>query len=109
MTSTPFSGAPPETIATRIGELSFTHDSPDGYPTEETVDKLDDERDFQRACRDYLWALPIVSFGAVEHVLVQAIVASSSTARIATDPPHGPISRPTTSGPSRCSTTAASA
>jgi len=51
-----------ETIETRIGKLSFTHDFANGYPTKETVEKLYDERDFQRACQTYLWALPIVAF-----------------------------------------------
>jgi len=50
-----------ETIETRIGKLSFTHDFANGYPTRETVEKLYDERDFQRACQAYLWALPIVA------------------------------------------------
>jgi hypothetical protein len=50
-----------ETIETRIGKLSFTHDFANGYPTKETVEKLYDERDFQRACQLYLWALPIVA------------------------------------------------
>ena len=39
--------------------LSFAHDFANGYPTKETVEKLYDERDFQRACQAYLWALPI--------------------------------------------------
>jgi hypothetical protein len=50
-----------ETLKTRIGQLSFTHDFANGYPTNETVRKLFDEMDFQRACQTYLWALPIVS------------------------------------------------
>lgn len=50
-----------ETIDTHIGKLSFTHDFANGYPTKETVEKLYDERDFQRACQAYLWALPIVA------------------------------------------------
>lgn len=50
-----------ETLKTRMGWLSFTHDFGNGYPTDETVQKLYDERDFQRACQCYLWALPIVS------------------------------------------------
>jgi len=50
-----------ETVDTRIGKLSFTHDFANGYPTKETVEKLYDERDFQRACQLYLWALPIVA------------------------------------------------
>jgi hypothetical protein len=47
-------------IETRIGTLSFTHDFANGYPTKETVEKLYDERDFQRACQVYLWSLPMV-------------------------------------------------
>ncbi len=39
------------TIASRIGKLEFTHDFAKGYPTKKTVDKLYDERDFQRACQ----------------------------------------------------------
>jgi len=50
-----------ETLKTRIGPLSFTHDFANGYPTNETVKKLFDQMDFQRACKTYLWALPIVS------------------------------------------------
>ena len=52
----------PQTIDTRIGTLGFTHDFANGYPTGATVQKLYDERDFQRACQAYLWALPAVSF-----------------------------------------------
>jgi hypothetical protein len=51
-------------IDTRIGALEFTHDFANGYPTDATVEKLYDERDFQRACQAYLWALPAVSFTA---------------------------------------------
>ena len=59
-----------EDINTRIGKLTFTHDFANGYPTQETVEKLFDERDFQRATQLYLWALPMVSFGEVEDVLI---------------------------------------
>src|SRR3954467_14368703 len=52
----------PQKIETRIGPLEFTHDFANGYPSDATVDKLYDERDFQRACQAYLWALPAVSF-----------------------------------------------
>jgi hypothetical protein len=55
-------------INTRIGELSFTHDFANGYPTKETVEKLYDERDFQRACQAYLWAMPMVSCGEFENI-----------------------------------------
>ena len=51
-------------IETRIGTLEFTHDFANGYPTDATVEKLYDERDFQRACQAYLWSLPAVSFTA---------------------------------------------
>jgi len=50
-----------EIVQTRIGELEFTHDFENGYPTAETVTKLYDEMDFQRACQAYLWGLPFVS------------------------------------------------
>jgi hypothetical protein len=52
------------TFNTRLGQLEFTHDFANGYPTDATVDKLYDERDFQRACQAYLWSLPAVSFTA---------------------------------------------
>jgi hypothetical protein len=53
-TSTPRGEA--ETVNTRIGELSFQL----GLPTEETVERLYDEIDFQRVVQCYLWSLPIV-------------------------------------------------
>jgi hypothetical protein len=58
----------PQTLDTRIGKLTFTHDFINGYPTKETVERLFDERDFQRACQVYLWALPFVSAGEIERV-----------------------------------------
>jgi hypothetical protein len=45
-----------ETKDTRIGRLIFES----GYPSEETVEKLYDEMDFQRACQAYLWGMPAV-------------------------------------------------
>jgi hypothetical protein len=51
-----------ETIETRIGKLDFEL----GVPTKETVAKLYDELDFQRACQAYLWALPAVSFAQMQ-------------------------------------------
>jgi hypothetical protein len=45
-------------IDTRIGKLSFEG----GYPSHETIDKLYDEMDFQRACQAYLWAIPLIGF-----------------------------------------------
>ena len=51
-------------IETRIGTLEFTHDFANGFPADATIEKLYDERDFQRACQAYLWSLPAVSFAA---------------------------------------------
>jgi len=48
-------------VDTRIGQLAFER----GVPTKETVAKLYDEMDFQRACQAYLWALPVVGFAQV--------------------------------------------
>ena len=45
-----------ETIDSRIGPLSFTHGFTTGYPTNETIAKLYDEMDFQRAVQAYLWS-----------------------------------------------------
>lgn len=53
-----------ETVKTRVGTLDFER----GMPTKETVEKLYDELDFQRACQAYLWALPAVSFAQM-HML----------------------------------------
>jgi hypothetical protein len=41
----------PETLKTRIGELTFTHDFANGYPDKKSVEKLYDEMDFQRGCQ----------------------------------------------------------
>ena len=51
----------PKIVQTRIGELEFSHAFEHGFPTDETVKKLYDEMDFQRACQAYLWGLPFVS------------------------------------------------
>jgi hypothetical protein len=40
-----------KTVNTRIGKLSFTYPFPSGYPTTDSVEKLFDERDWQRACQ----------------------------------------------------------
>jgi hypothetical protein len=45
------------TIDSRFGKLEIIN----GFPTEETVKKLYDELDFQRACQAYIWALPYMS------------------------------------------------
>jgi hypothetical protein len=31
-----------------------------GYPDHQTLERLYDERDFQRACQAYLWSLPAI-------------------------------------------------
>ena len=49
------------TVKTRIGDLSFTHDFANGYPTHATRKILFNEMDFQRATQAYLWAIPIIS------------------------------------------------
>ena len=62
-------------VDTRIGTLEFTHDFANGYPTDATIDKLYDERDFQRACQAYLWALPAVSFASWQRGLMKGLGA----------------------------------
>src|SRR6186713_1086764 len=63
------------TFVTRIGKLEFTHDFANGYPTDATVEKLYDERDFQRACQAYLWSLPAVSFTAWQRGITKELGA----------------------------------
>jgi hypothetical protein len=65
----------PQTIETRIGKLEFTHDFANGYPTDATIDKLYDERDFQRACQAYLWSIPAVSFASWQRGFTQQLGA----------------------------------
>jgi len=64
-------------LETHIGELEFTHDFANGYPTEASVEKLYDERDFQRACQAYLWSLPAVSFSAWQRGITKQIGAAN--------------------------------
>jgi Protein of unknown function (DUF1254) len=54
-----------QSVSTRSGKLDFEL----GLPTKETVTKLYDEMDFQRACQLYLWALPLVEFGNLQVIL----------------------------------------
>ena len=68
-----------QVVETRIGDLVFTHDFANGYPTKATVEKLYDERDFQRACQAYLWAMPLVSFGEVGDAFMHAGAAFGDT------------------------------
>src|SRR6188508_2523592 len=64
-------------IETRIGTLEFTHDFANGYPTDATVEKLYDERDFQRACQAYLWSLPAVSFVSWQRGVTEQLGAAN--------------------------------
>ena len=43
-------------VESRIGPLGL---NAQGLPDQATIDRLYEERDFQRACQAYLWALPI--------------------------------------------------
>jgi hypothetical protein len=71
-------GSPqPQKIETRIGVLEFTHEFANGYPTDATIDKLYDERDFQRACQAYLWSLPAVAFRAWQSGINQQLGAEN--------------------------------
>jgi hypothetical protein len=45
------------TVESRLGKLELKN----GFPTEETVAKLYDDLDFQRACEAYIWALPYMA------------------------------------------------
>jgi hypothetical protein len=65
----------PHAIDTRIGTLEFTHDFANGYPTQKTVEKLYDERDFQRACQAYIWSLPAVSFASWQRGITKGLGA----------------------------------
>jgi len=67
-----------ETLDTKVGKLDFEA----GYPTPETVEKLYDELDFQRAVQAYLWALPMASYGAMADAH-KALGANSHTVIIA--------------------------
>ena len=67
----------PQQVETRIGTLEFTHDFANGYPTDATVEKLYDERDFQRACQAYLWSLPAVSFTARQRGITKGLGAGN--------------------------------
>lgn len=64
-------------VNTRVGELTFTHDFANGYPTGDTLEKLFDERNFQRACQAYLWSLPLVGFAQWQHAATHALGAAN--------------------------------
>ena len=62
-------------IETRIGTLDFTHDFANGYPSDAAIEKLYDERDFQRGCQAYLWSLPAVSFTSWQRGITKGLGA----------------------------------
>jgi hypothetical protein len=69
--------AQPETIKTRIGDLSFTHDFVNGYPTDATQKLLFEEMDFQRACQAYIWSIPIVSMAQWQYAHTKQLGAEN--------------------------------
>src|SRR6516225_4483421 len=74
------SGAVPalaqEAMDTRIGKLTFES----GYPSKETVQKLYDEMDFQRACQAYIWGIPAV--GLIEWQAAQRDVLKAKNGQM---------------------------
>jgi len=50
-----------ETVNTRIGKIRIQN----GYPSDDSIAKLYDELDFQRAVQAYIWAMPTVALDAV--------------------------------------------
>ena len=62
-------------VETRIGTLKFEQ----GFPTEETKNKVFDEIDYQRAVQTYLWAYPAVSFQSMMKPKLPWTPATTST------------------------------
>jgi hypothetical protein len=50
-----------QTVDTRIGKIELQN----GYPTDDSITKLYDELDFQRAVQAYIWATPAVALDAL--------------------------------------------
>ncbi|MGR5349758.1 DUF1254 domain-containing protein [Vibrio mediterranei] len=69
-----------ETLETRIGKLEFTHSFADGYPTNDTVNKLFDEMDFQRAVQAYIWSIPFTSMAQWQFAHVSQLGAENGQA-----------------------------
>ncbi|MDJ0521595.1 MAG: DUF1254 domain-containing protein [Planctomycetota bacterium] len=61
-----------EEVDTPAGKLAFEN----GYPTDDTVAKLYDRIDFQRACQAYLWALPLVEMAEWQYATKATFGAS---------------------------------
>lgn len=76
-----------QSVDTRIGRLDFEHGV---MPTKETVARLFDEMDFQRACLAYLWSLPVVGF--VQFRVLQAKAAGAGPGDVVTYAGHANIS-----------------
>ena len=68
----PATAAAQETVKSRIGDLSFTKDFENGYPTDATVKKLYDEMDFQRACAGLYLVCPAGQLRALAAGAAQA-------------------------------------
>ncbi len=66
-----------ESLQTRIGELSFTQDFANGYPTDATQELLFNEMDFQRATQAYIWSIPIVSMAQWQYAHTQQLGAKN--------------------------------
>src|SRR5215831_7670585 len=58
-----------KSVPTRIGKMDLIN----GFPTDETYQKVYFEMDFQRACQAYLWALPAVEFQSVHLAQLNAL------------------------------------
>src|SRR5882672_4893445 len=61
-----------QSVDTPIGNLSFER----GLPTKDTVTKLYDSLDFQRACQAYIWGLPLVGFATFQRFYYKTLGAS---------------------------------
>jgi len=69
------SGAAPgnaQTIDPRTEELKYEN----GYPSKETVEKLYDEMDLQRASQAYMWSFPAVSVASIRAGLFRDLGAT---------------------------------
>lgn len=67
----------PDSIETRLGTLKFT----DGFPDDETVEKVFDNLDFQRGVQAFLTAMPAASLAA-QRVAFRALGPDNSTVLI---------------------------
>lgn len=76
-TAIPASITIPNRLDTRLGPLHFF----DGFPDEETVRRLYDNLDFQRAVQAFLTAMPAASLAAMREGL-QSIGVSNTTVAI---------------------------